>query len=84
MGKPKLSEAQRRILSLIADRPNALRENDKCSSSWWIEAGPPISKPTAITLLGKGLIELTWRPNGLSGTRCYSITPAGRAAIEET
>jgi hypothetical protein len=80
----KLTEAQADLLERAGIRPNALVNGDEGDPQWWIDGGFSAKSHVAKSLVRKGLVELTGREGGHPGVLFYSITPAGRAALEQS
>lgn len=78
----KLTEAQRRVLSMCTDAPN-LRNGDECIPQWWIEGHGAVYKRTAEFLVRNKLVAYCARWGGHPGVLGYRITPAGRAALTD-
>lgn len=78
----KLSDAQRAILRMIGDGPN-LHNGDEGSPTWWIDGGPAVNPHAAMALVRGGLVHLAAHWGGQPGVDGYSISPAGRLALEE-
>jgi len=79
----KLSEAQRRLIIAMGFRQNVLVNGDENTPMWWLEGGGAVKANVAKSLIKRGLISLTGHVGGQPGVLFYTITPAGRAALED-
>jgi hypothetical protein len=77
----KLTKAQRALLERMGDTPNALRNGDEGSPTWWIEGGAGVHGGTARACILKGLIQYSGKWGGQPGVLGYSVTNLGRAAL---
>lgn len=84
----KLSEAQRRVLTDVANGHDLTRHFDvygpKPDGHWWQwRQGAPVARRTAEALIERGAIKLADETRPYSGHRIAkaAITEAGRAAL---
>ncbi|MBN8968978.1 MAG: hypothetical protein J0G95_11015 [Rhizobiales bacterium] len=80
----KLTEAQRKLIVAMGFRSNALANGDEYSPMWWLEGGHAVKANVAKSLIKRRLIRLTKHEGGQPGILFFTITPAGRRALEQT
>lgn len=79
----KLTEAQRSLIVAMGFRSNALANGDEYRPMWWLEGGEAVKANVAKSLVRLGLVKFTKHEGGQPGVLFFTVTPAGRAALEQ-
>ena len=78
----KATPAQAALLRAMGFRSNALRNGDEHVPMWWIEGGGGVKANTAESIIKRGWAQYTGHWGGQPGILGYTVTPAGRKALE--